>query len=115
MSNFTVKAESRGHYEVIKVTGELDVYSSPWLREASIRAGERGRHHQVIDLQACSYMDATSLGVLVGALKRTRQHQGSLQVVCTSSALLSRFHLTGLEKVLTICPDLDTALQEATQ
>lgn len=109
-ANFSIKADSHGHYEVITITGELDVYNATWLREASLRAMERGRHHVVIDLTLCLFLDMTGLGAIIGALKRAREHDGSLQVVCTSGPILAKFHLTGVEKVLNIRADLDTAL-----
>jgi anti-sigma B factor antagonist len=40
--------------------------------------------------------------VLVGGLKRVRNHDGSLQLVCTQEKILKIFRITGLTKVFPI-------------
>lgn len=84
---------------VISVSGEVDVYTAPTLREHILNAINDGASTIVVDLSSVSFMDSTGLGVLVGGLKRLRQSDGSLHVVCDSEPVLKIFRVTGLMDV----------------
>lgn len=86
-------------YHVVEVTGEIDVYTAPKLRETVVAAIEQGHTRLVIDIERVAFLDSTGLGVLVGALKRVRADNGSLDIICTSERLLRIFEITGLDKV----------------
>lgn len=92
---------------VITVSGEVDVYTAPTLREHILNALNDGVSTIVVDLSSVSFMDSTGLGVLVGGLKRLRQTGGSLHVVCDSEPVLKIFRVTGLMDVFNVVPTLD--------
>ena len=85
---------------VVAVSGEVDVYTAPTLREHLNGRIADGATHLVVDLNDVGFMDSTGLGVLVGGLKRLRQADGNLQVVCHSEPVLKIFKVTGLMDVL---------------
>jgi len=87
---------------VVDVGGEIDVYTSPKLRERLVGLVNEGAISLVVNLDAVEFIDSTGLGVLVGVLKRTRARGGSLSLVCRRDALLRVFTITGLEKVFAI-------------
>ena len=58
-------------------------------------------------------LDSTGLGVLVGGLKRVRNHDGSLQLVCTQEKILKIFRITGLTKVFPIHSSVSEAISSA--
>lgn len=89
-------------FHVIEVTGEIDVYTAPKLREVVINAIDSGHRRLVVDIERVAFLDSTGLGVLVGALKRVRSDKGSLDIVCTSDRLLRIFDITGLDKVFSL-------------
>jgi len=86
-------------FHVVEVSGEIDVYTAPRLREVVVSAIESGHTRLVIDIEDVAFLDSTGLGVLVGALKRVRADNGSLDIICTSERLLRIFAITGLDKV----------------
>jgi len=98
---------------VVAVGGEIDVYTAPKLRERLVELINSGHYHLVINLEGVDFLDSTGLGVLVGALKRVRSHQGSLRLVCTQERLLKIFRITGLAKVFPIYDTVDEAAQAA--
>lgn len=100
--DLSLTTRSAGQYEVIEVTGEIDVYTAPRLRERLIDLVNQGHHWLVVDMEKVEFLDSTGLGVLVGGLKRVRANGGSLVVVCTQERLLKIFRITGLEKVFRI-------------
>ena len=95
---------------IVAVGGEIDVYTAPRLRDKITELVGEGSYHLVVDMQAVEFLDSTGLGVLVGALKKVRQHDGSLELVCTQERLLKIFRITGLAKVFVIHESPDSAL-----
>jgi len=87
---------------VVSVTGEVDVYTAPKLREQLVSLVDAGRYDIVVDMEAVEFLDSTGLGVLVGGLKRVRTHDGTLRLVCTQERILKIFRITGLTKVFPI-------------
>jgi len=96
-----------GDHSVLEVAGEIDVYTAPKLREQLVSDGS---YHIVVDLEKVDFLDSTGLGVLVGGLKRVRNHDGSLQLVCTQEKILKIFRITGLTKVFPIHNSVSDAI-----
>ncbi len=99
----------QGDCAVIAVFGEVDVASVPRLREQLHSLVAEGKNRIVVDLNGVGFLDSTGLGVLVGALKRTRTHGGSLGVVCNQPQIMKVFEVTRLTRVF----DLYTTVDEA--
>ena len=95
---------------IVEVSGEVDVYTAPRLREALLDLVDSGHHNVVVDIRGVEFLDSTGLGVLVGGLKRVRQHEGSIQLVCTQERILKIFRITGLTKVIVIRATVEEAL-----
>ena len=89
-------------YTVVKVSGEIDVYTAPALREKLISLVEEGSYQIIVDMEAVEFLDSTGLGVLVGGLKRVRGYEGWIDLVCTNNRILRVFKITGLSKVFAI-------------
>lgn len=95
---------------VIAVSGEIDVYTAPRLRETLISLVDAGNYRLIVDLEGVEFLDSTGLGVLVGGLKRVRAHDGAIDLVCTQGRILRIFRITGLSKVFNIYDSVDEAL-----
>jgi anti-sigma B factor antagonist len=96
---------------VVDVVGEIDVYTSPKLRERLVSLVNDGAASIVVNLEGVEFIDSTGLGVLVGALKRIRARGGSLSLVCNKESLLRVLTITGLEKVFAVYASVDEATQ----
>ncbi len=108
----TVTSRADGDRTVVDVTGEIDVYTAPALREELSNLIDAEHTDLVVDLTGVSFMDSTGLGVLVGALKKVRTIGGDLRLVIDSEKILKVFRITALTQVFTIHPTLDEALAE---
>jgi anti-sigma B factor antagonist len=97
-----LNVRKEGDHAVLDVGGEIDVYTAPKLREKLIELVSEGSYHIVVNLEKVDFLDSTGLGVLVGGLKRVRNHEGTLQLVCTQEKILKIFRITGLTKVFPI-------------
>jgi anti-sigma B factor antagonist len=95
---------------VVVVSGEIDVYTAPKLREQIVSLVDEGQYHLIIDMSGVEFLDSTGLGVLVGGLKRVRAHDGSLGLVCDEERILKIFRITGLTKVFPIHATVDEAV-----
>ena len=100
---------------VVKLVGEIDVYSAPTLREVLVDLINHGRHLLIIEMNDVNFLDSTGNGVLVGALKRVRAHDGQLAIVSTQERVLKIFRITGLTKVFLIYPTLSEAEESLPQ
>ncbi|HYY44994.1 MAG TPA: anti-sigma factor antagonist [Actinomycetota bacterium] len=101
-----------GSHAVVDVTGEIDVYTAPKLREKLIELVSEGTYDVVVNLEGVDFLDSTGLGVLVGALKRVKAHDGNLSLVCTQDKILKIFKITGLTKVFPIHDSVEEATGE---
>jgi anti-sigma B factor antagonist len=95
---------------LIRVVGELDVYTSAKLRRLIIELASAGRQRFVLDLAQVGYIDSTGIGVLVGAFKYCRWRDGYVALVITSKRLAEPFRVSGLSKVFPIFDDPDNGV-----
>jgi anti-sigma B factor antagonist len=109
--DLAIETTRRGNTAVLRVAGEVDVFTAPQLREALVGALEDGARDVVVDLEGVDFLDSTGLGVLVAGLKRVRQHGGDLSLVCTREHILKILDVTGLIKVLNVHDSLDSAVR----
>ncbi len=110
-----LNVRKEGEHAVLEVAGEIDVYTAPKLREKLIELVSEGSYHLIVDLENVDFLDSTGLGVLVGGLKRVRNHDGSLQLVCTQEKILKIFRITGLTKVFPIHASVAEAAASTTE
>lgn len=87
---------------VVEPVGEIDVASAPMLREELIGLIGDERTRIVLDLTEVDFVDSTGLGVLVGALRRTRTAGGDLRLACTNARILKVLEITGLDSIFTV-------------
>ncbi len=108
--DLSLSTYDEGDHKVVKVGGEIDVYTAPKLREQLIDLVSSGAYHLIVDMEGVDFLDSTGLGVLVGGLKRVRAHEGTLRLVCTQERILKIFRITGLTKVFGIHDSVDEAI-----
>ena len=97
---------------VIELGGEIDLYTAPEFKERMTEIIEEGKTRMVVDLSQATFIDSTTLGVLVGGVKRLRPAGGSLALVCTDENIVKIFEITGLDRVFPIHASRDEALAD---
>src|SRR3954454_11570559 len=95
---------------VVAVTGEIDLFTAPEFKQRVSAPIEAGRTRVVVDLTRTTFIDSSSLGVLIGAHRRLKRRGGALSVVCDNEAIIKTFRITGLDGVFTLARSLDDAL-----
>jgi anti-sigma B factor antagonist len=99
-----------GQTHVIELGGEVDLYTAPEFKERLLKLIDEGKTQLVVDLTKATFIDSTTLGVLVGGVKRLRPADGSLALVCTDASIIKIFEITGLDRVFPIHSSRDEAL-----
>ena len=109
--NFHIDDESiDAETHVIELGGEVDLYTAPEFKERLVQVIEDGKKYLVVDLSKATFIDSTTLGVLVGGVKRLRPSGGSLALVCTDQNISKIFEITGLDRVFPIHGSREEAL-----
>src|ERR1700742_718749 len=94
---------------VVTVTGEIDLFTAPEFKQRVSAPIDAGSSNVIVDLTGTTFIDSSSLGVLIGAHRRLKLRGGSLVVVCDNDAIVKTFKITGLDGVFTLVPSLDDA------
>ena len=101
--NFDIKTEQLGDDAyVIALSGEVDLYTAPEFKQQLLEVIGKGGKEVVVDLSDTTFIDSTTLGVLVGGVKRLRPNGGQLSLVCSDQNITKIFEITGLNKVFPI-------------
>ena len=87
---------------VIVVSGEADLHDAPELRGVLRTVLDRGVASLVIDLSGVTFVDSTTLGVLLATSRRMKAQGGNLRVVISSREIRRLFELTLLDRVIPI-------------
>jgi anti-sigma B factor antagonist len=95
---------------VVGLTGEVDLYTAPELKSELLRLVAEGPNRIVVDLSGATFVDSTTLGVLLGAVKRLRLIGGELVIVCADLNIRRILSITLLDRAFTIYDTLGEAL-----
>jgi anti-sigma B factor antagonist len=112
--NFEVSSEKvADDAYVVAVTGEVDLYTAAEFKEALLVVIDKGAHEVIVDFSGTTFIDSTTLGVLVGAIKRLHlNNQGRLSLVCSDRNIIKIFEITGLDRIFTIYATREEALSK---
>src|SRR3989440_9898183 len=111
--NFDIKTEQlSGDAYVISLTGEVDLYTAPEFKQQLLEVIGQGGKEVVVDFSGTTFIDSTTLGVLVGGVKRLRTNDGQLSLVCNDRNITKIFEITGLDRVFEIYPTREEALEQ---
>ena len=111
--NFDIKTEQLGDDSyVISLAGEVDLYTAPEFKQQLLDVISQGGKNVVVDFTNTTFIDSTTLGVLVGGVKRLRPNGGRLSLVCNDRNITKIFEITGLDRVFTIYPTRAEAVEQ---
>ncbi len=112
--NLHIDMKTREQTCIIDVRGEVDLYSSPKMREAIFSAmKQRPLPAIIVDLTHVTYTDSSGIATLVEGLQISQERQARFKLVGLSQAVLEVFQLARLETVFEIYPTLEAALLSA--
>ncbi len=111
--NFDIKTEKlRDDAYLIALSGEVDLYTAPEFKQQLLEIIAQGAKDVVVDFTDTTFIDSTTLGVLVGGVKRLRPGGGQLSLVCSDRNITKIFEITGLDKVFPIYATRNEAVEK---
>src|SRR5919109_2293520 len=114
--NFDIKTERLdGDAFVISLSGEVDLYTAPEFKQQLLDVIGQGGKEVIVDFTDTTFIDSTTLGVLVGGVKRLRPNGGRLSLVCSDRNITKIFEITGLNKIFDMYESRDEALESLGQ
>ncbi|MBT2384918.1 STAS domain-containing protein [Streptomyces sp. ISL-11] len=113
-----VKNAEHGDWAVLQVSGEMDLVTSPVVRQRVHDAVADGRRSLVLDLAEVRFCDSSGVGVLIAARRLMRSCQGRLRLILPAQGAVDGSHVNrvlgalGVRRLFEIYPDLTTATVE---
>lgn len=107
-----VEQTEQGH-GVLEVRGEVDMHTSPRVRDAQIRLLKQGARRIVVDLSGVPYMDSSGIATLIEGLQWCRREGRDFRLAGLSPTVRDVFELARLADVFEIFPTRDEALKDA--
>jgi anti-anti-sigma factor len=114
-----VTQAERDGWVVVTVAGEMDLISSPAVRQKVHDAVADGRRSLVLDLAGVRFCDSSGVGVLIGARRLMRSCAGRLRIVLPEDgtaggdAHVNRvLAALGVRRLFEVFPDLAAATDD---
>jgi anti-anti-sigma factor len=115
-------AESRqGSWTVLHVRGELDLVSSPVVRQRVHDAVAAGHHDVVLDLSEVFFCDSSGVGVLIAARRLMRSCRGRLRLILPARGAEDGSHVNrvlgalGVRRLFEVYADTGSATDDGAQ
>lgn len=110
--DFDITMEEAGGAHIISLQGEVDLYTAPEFKQQLLEAIATGAREVIVDLSNTTFIDSTTLGILVSGVKRLRSIDGNLSLVSTNTDINKIFEITGLHRVFPIYASREDALDQ---
>ena len=102
---------SRPAVTIARLEGELDIATTPALRERLLSVVRPGVRLLVIDLSGVSFCDVSPLAVLVATQRRAGRLGITVRLSAPRPQVMRLLRVTGLDQCFTICATPDEALR----
>ena len=107
-----VLEEVRGEWAVLRVSGEMDLVTSPAVRQHVHDAVADGRRSLVLDLSEVLFCDSSGVGVLIASRRLMRSCAGQLRLILPAQGAVDGSHVNrvlaalGVRRLFDCYPDL---------
>jgi anti-anti-sigma factor len=115
---FNVTGGEHGDWAVLHVSGELDLVTSPVLRQRVHDVVAEGRHSLVLDLSEVFFCDSSGVGVLIASRRLIRSCQGQLRLILPAQGAVDGSHVNrvlgalGVRRLFDVHVDVDSATED---
>lgn len=106
------EVERHPTHTVIRVSGYLDVSTSPRLRERIHQLNDEAPKVLLVDLGPIEFIDSSALGVILNGWKLLQADGAVLAVVSPQERITKVFEITALHLSIGIFASVDAAVAE---
>lgn len=116
-----VEKEEHGLWTVLRIAGELDLVTSPEVRQHVHDAVAEGRRELVLDLSDVFFCDSSGVGVLIASRKLMRSCQGRLHLILPAHGAEEGSHVNrvlatlGVRRLFEVYSDVSDAVDDEAQ
>ncbi|MCG6552345.1 MAG: STAS domain-containing protein [Candidatus Magnetominusculus sp. LBB02] len=96
-------------YTVVSVAGEIDMYSSPALRDTLLSLVKKKAAVVIVNLKDIKYIDSSGIATFVEALKKMMAYKGRLKIVNVPERVMEIFKFSKLDQVFDIYGSIEDA------
>jgi len=105
----SVNVTKENKFALVDIEGEVDLYSSPDLRQKLLELTSAQMDAIIVDLHKVKYMDSSGVATLVEALQQVGKYGGKLKLANLRDAVKDVFELSRLDKVFDVCESVEDA------
>ncbi|MGW1102191.1 STAS domain-containing protein [Streptomyces sp. NPDC002540] len=108
-------------WTVLHIRGELDLLTSPAVRQSVHEAVAAGRHDVVLDLSEVLFCDSSGVGVLIASRRLMRSCGGRLRLILPARGAEEGSHVNrvlaalGVRRLFEVYPDRYAAVDDEAQ
>ncbi|MCP3871796.1 MAG: STAS domain-containing protein [Desulfobacteraceae bacterium] len=110
--SFKIESKIVDTIGVIVVGGEVDMFSSPNLRDKLLPLFKKGVNGIIVDLSDVSFMDSSGIATLVEGLQWSKKDKKAFVLTGLGTNVKSALSLTKLDDVFIIKENTDDAFKE---
>ncbi|EXG79306.1 anti-anti-sigma regulatory factor, SpoIIAA [Cryptosporangium arvum DSM 44712] len=92
-----------------EIVGEVDMATTPQLRDELLGLVDAGHKYLVLDVSGVPFLDSTGLGVLMEVHRRLRDNSGAAALVGARPALVRLLTITNLSRALPVYRSVEDA------
>ncbi|MEV2250980.1 STAS domain-containing protein [Streptomyces sp. NPDC050147] len=113
-----VAVDEQDGWAVLRVSGEMDLVTSPVVRQRVHDAVADGRHSLVLDLSDVLFCDSSGVGVLIATRRLFRSCQGRLRLILPAQGAEDGSHVNrvlaalGVRRLFEVFPDVAAAVDD---
>lgn len=94
---------------IFRIAGEVDLKSSPQLREKLQGALKEKPKGILLEMSQCNYIDSSGIATLVEALQRLRSYGGRMAIVGAVQRVKDIFEIAHLDGIFPMFADYNEA------
>lgn len=108
--NMEFSITNHNHYDLLKISGRIDGYTSPQINKALQTLTNEGPGNIIVDMKEVTYLSSSGILVFVNTQKQlTRNKQGRIVFANVPELVFSVFELSGFDQIFEYFDDVASA------
>ncbi len=107
--NLDVKTVTKEETAYITISGEVDLYSSPQVRQQIMAVTKEKTPLVLVNLEKVSYMDSSGVATLIEGLQLCNKYKGRFILVGLRDNVREVFELSRLDRIFQIRETFESA------